>query len=71
MRAPFAGVITLRNVDTGALVNEGQHHAVPDRPDRPAAHFSNVPQVNAAAVKVGQAATLLVPDLPGRKFPAR
>ena len=23
MRAPFAGVITVRNVDAGALVNEG------------------------------------------------
>ncbi len=31
VRAPFAGVITLRNVDTGALVAEGQHAALPDR----------------------------------------
>jgi RND family efflux transporter MFP subunit len=71
VRAPFAGVITLRNVDTGVLVNEGNTMLFRIAQTDRLRTFLNVPQVNAAAVKVGQAATLLIPDLPGRKFPAR
>lgn len=68
VRAPFAGVITLRNVDTGALVNEGGtllfRIAQTDR----LRIYLNVPQSYAAAVHAGQPATLRIPDLPGRKF---
>jgi RND family efflux transporter MFP subunit len=32
--------------------------------------YLNVPQSDAAAVRVGQQAFLQIPDLPGRKFPA-
>ena len=68
VRAPFAGVITVRNVDMGALVNEGNtllfRIAQTDR----LRTYINVPQAEASAVKVGQTATLAVPDLPGRKF---
>lgn len=69
VRAPFAGVITLRNVDAGALVNEGNtllfRIAQTDR----LRTYLNVPQADAEAVRAGQKATLTSPDLPGRKFP--
>jgi RND family efflux transporter MFP subunit len=68
VRAPFAGVITLRNVDTGALVNEGStllfRIAQMDR----LRTYLNVPQGYADSIHAGQPATLTVPDLPGRKF---
>jgi len=68
VRAPFAGVITLRNVDTGALVTEGNtlmfRIAQTDR----LRIYVNVPQVDAVGVKVGQAADVSIPDLPSRKF---
>src|ERR1700678_2065410 len=69
VRAPFAGVITLRNVDTGVLVTEGRtllyRIAQTDR----LRTYLNLPQIDAASVHVGQKAALIVPDLAGRKFP--
>jgi RND family efflux transporter MFP subunit len=69
VRAPFAGVITVRNVDTGVLVNEGNtllyRIAQTDR----LRTYLNVPQADAGSVRVGQKAVLVVPDLPGRGFP--
>jgi RND family efflux transporter MFP subunit len=68
VRAPFAGVITLRNVDTGVLVTEGStllfRIAQTDR----LRTYVNVPQADAESVRVGQTATLTIPDLPGRTF---
>ncbi len=68
VRAPFAGVITLRNIDTGALVNEGNtllfRIAQTDR----LRTYLNVPQADAESVRVGQRATLIIPDLHGRTF---
>jgi RND family efflux transporter MFP subunit len=68
VRAPFAGAITVRNVDTGALVTEGStllfRVAQTDR----LRIYLNVPQSFAASIRAGQPATLTVPDLPGRKF---
>jgi RND family efflux transporter MFP subunit len=68
VRAPFAGVITLRNVDTGVLVTEGStllyRIAQTDR----LRTYLNLPQSEAGSVHVGQKATLIVPDLSGRKF---
>src|ERR1017187_7799773 len=69
VRAPFAGVITLRNVDEGVLVNEGNtllyRIAQTDR----LRTYLNVPQADAGSVRVGQQAVLVIPDLPGRGFP--
>jgi RND family efflux transporter MFP subunit len=68
VRAPFAGVITLRNVDTGALVNEGNtllfRIAQTDR----LRTYLNVPQAYAGSIHAGLPATLTIPDIPGRKF---
>src|ERR1019366_3371739 len=69
VRAPFAGVITLRNVDAGVLVNEGNtllyRIAQTDR----LRTYLNVPQADAGSVRVGQQAVLVIPDLPGHGFP--
>jgi RND family efflux transporter MFP subunit len=68
VRAPFAGVITQRNIDTGALVNEGSTLMFRiAQIDRVRAYIS-VPQADATAVKVGQTASLRIPDLPSEKF---
>ncbi len=68
VRAPFAGVITLRNVDTGALVTEGTtlmfRIAQTDRMRT----YVNVPQADATSVRVGQVAQLKIPDLPQKTF---
>ncbi|HEV2445553.1 MAG TPA: efflux RND transporter periplasmic adaptor subunit [Candidatus Sulfopaludibacter sp.] len=68
VRAPFAGVITVRNIDTGALVNEGAtllfRIAQTDR----LRVYLNVPQGDAPQVRVGQQATLTLSDLHGRLF---
>jgi RND family efflux transporter MFP subunit len=67
VRAPFAGVITQRNIDSGALVNEGStllfRIAQTDR----LRTYLNVPQADADSVRTGQKATLTISDLNGRK----
>ena len=69
VRAPFEGVVTVRNIDTGVLVTEGAtllyRIAQTDR----LRTYLNVPQTDAGAIRVGQQATLTIPNLPGRQFP--
>lgn len=68
VRAPFTGVITVRNVDVGTLINEGNtllyRIAQTDRMRT----YINVPQSEAESVRVGQKATLEFSELPNRKF---
>jgi len=68
VRAPFAGIITQRNVDTGALVTEGAtllyRIAQTDR----LRIYVNVPQADSTGVHVGQAAKLTIVDLPSHEF---
>jgi RND family efflux transporter MFP subunit len=68
VRAPFEGVITLRNVDTGTLVNEG--NTLLFRVAQPGSLrvYVNLPQSESDNVRVGQRATLSVAERPGRKF---
>jgi RND family efflux transporter MFP subunit len=68
VKAPFDGVITLRNVDIGALVNAGNTLLFRIAQIGTLRTYVNVPQSNASAVKVGQAATVSVSNLPGRRF---
>lgn len=68
VRAPFAGVITLRNIDVGALVNTGSTLLFRIAQTNPLRTYVNVPQVSAPEVRVGQTATLSTADLPDRKF---
>jgi RND family efflux transporter MFP subunit len=69
VRAPFAGVITLRNVDTGALITEGSTLLFRVAQAGRLRTYVNVPQSESASVRLGQPATLTVADLPGLKFP--
>jgi RND family efflux transporter MFP subunit len=69
VRAPFAGVITLRNVDVGALITEGSTLLFRVAQAGKLRTYVNVPQSDAASVRLGQQATLTVADLPGVKFP--
>jgi RND family efflux transporter MFP subunit len=68
VRAPFGGVITLRNVDVGALVGAGSTLLYRIAQVGTLRTYVNVPQASVNAVHVGQAATLTVSHLPGRAF---
>jgi RND family efflux transporter MFP subunit len=68
VRAPFDGVITVRNVDTGALVNEGNTMLFRVAQTGTLRTYLNLPQSDAESVRAGQHATLTIPELPGRKF---
>lgn len=70
--APFAGVITARNVDTGTLISAGSGANTRQlydlaRIDR-LRIFVNVPQTYAPSVRSGQAADVMVQELPGVTF---
>lgn len=75
VRAPFAGVVTARNLDIGDLVGPGSGgsqqpmFAIADT--RRIRIYVSVPQADSAAVHPGMSATLAVPAFPGRRFPAR
>jgi multidrug efflux system membrane fusion protein len=71
--APFAGVVTARNTDVGALIAAGN----PSDPGlfsvadvRKLRIYVKTPQSYAAEVKPGQTATLTVPEYPGQTFTA-
>lgn len=68
VKAPFAGVITLRNVDVGALVNTGNTMLFRIAQTNLLRTYLNVPQSNASDVRVGQTAELSTSELPDRKF---
>jgi len=68
VKAPFKGVITLRNVDVGALVNSGSTLLFRIAQTGTLRTYVNVPQANSSSIHVGQPAYLTVSNLPGRKF---
>jgi RND family efflux transporter MFP subunit len=68
VKAPFDGVITLRNVDTGALVNGGNTLLFRIAQTGTLRTFINVPQVDTGSIRPGQTAHLSVSNLPGRQF---
>jgi RND family efflux transporter MFP subunit len=71
--APFAGVVTARNTDVGALINTGN-------PNDPGLFtvsdvhrlriYVSVPQDETAQIHPGEAVTLQVPEYPARTFHA-
>jgi RND family efflux transporter MFP subunit len=69
VKAPFDGVVTLRNVDVGALVNAGNTLLFRVAQTGTLRTYVNVPQTNASSIRVGQPALLSVSSLPGRHFP--
>jgi len=68
VRAPFAGVITVRNIDVGALVNSGSTMLFRIAQTNLLRTYLNVPQANASDIRAGLTATLATPDFPDRKF---
>jgi RND family efflux transporter MFP subunit len=68
VQAPFDGVITLRNVDVGALVNSGSTLLYRIAQINTLRTYVNVPQAYADSIKSGQPAVLTVSNLPGREF---
>ncbi|MGC9195451.1 MAG: efflux RND transporter periplasmic adaptor subunit [Syntrophobacteraceae bacterium] len=70
--APFSGVITRRNVDTGWLINAGNGGALQQlfslaRTD-PLRVYVNVPETCAPSVHNGLSAALELAEFPGRRF---
>jgi len=72
IRTPFAGVVTARSADIGDLVGPtGQQPLFSVADVRRIRIYVSVPQVYSAAIRPGLAATLTVPDYPGRTFHAQ
>jgi RND family efflux transporter MFP subunit len=73
LTAPFAGVVTSRAVDIGALVLVGTPGATPlfTIADQSRLRiYVRVPQTDEAALKPGVTATFTVPEFPNRSFTA-
>ena len=68
VQAPFDGVITLRNVDVGALVNSGSTLLFRIAQTATLRTYVNVPQAYAGSIHPGEPAILSVSNLPGRQF---
>ena len=68
VRAPFDGVVTLRNVDAGALVTAGSTLLFRIAQVSTLRTYLNVPQNYAGSVRPGQPALITVSNLPGRQF---
>lgn len=69
--APFAGVITKRNVDTGALITAGntaQQQLFYLAQTSPLRVFVSLPEAYSIGVKTGLGAWLELQNYPGRKF---
>ena len=71
VRAPFDGVVTVRNVDLGTLVNADSSTGTPmftvDEDDVLRV-FVQVPQNSSLGVRDGLQAKITVPQMPGRTF---
>jgi RND family efflux transporter MFP subunit len=72
LEAPFAGIITMRGIDRGALIAAGSGSGASPlfriaRIDN-LRIFVNVPQTYVRSIVPGRPATVLVPEFPSRKF---
>jgi RND family efflux transporter MFP subunit len=67
--APFDGVVTARNIDTGQLVDEG---AARELFHMQALHtlrvYTNIPQLYTPAAKMGSKFGITFPEFPGKSF---
>lgn len=71
VRAPFSGVITVRNVDVGALINAGNTLLFRIAQTNILRTYVSVPQGNSTDIRVGQPAELTIADLNGRRVPGK
>jgi membrane fusion protein, multidrug efflux system len=70
VRAPFAGVLGIRQVDLGQYVTTGAPLVTLTDLDTLYANFT-LPEQNRAALSVGQNIEVTVDAYPGRRFPAK
>jgi RND family efflux transporter MFP subunit len=71
IRAPFAGIITARNTDVGALIRGGasEGHELFRLAQIGTVRITvNVPQMNIPAIRLGEPATVAVQERPGSRF---
>lgn len=68
VKAPFDGVITLRNVDAGALVTPGSTLLFRIAQTQKLRTYVSVPQSWVSSVRSGQTAAIRTSALPGREF---
>ncbi len=68
--APFAGVLTRRNVDPGALINAGAagREMFDLAQVDPLRMYATVPQAYSPYIKVGDQAYITLQEFPGEKF---
>ena len=70
--APFSGMITVRNIDSGDLiVAAGSRELFHLAQIKKLRVIVQVPQEMARSVAIGQSAEMTLPGLPGRKFTAK
>ncbi len=68
--APFSGTVTARDIDLGDLITSGKElFRLADM--RTLRVYVRVPQSALLGVVVGSQADIVIPEMPGRKFPAR
>jgi len=74
VRAPFAGIVTARDVDVGSLVTAGSSSSVRElyhvAQANPLRVQVNVPQGNVHAIPVGLPCKLEIQEMPGKSFSA-
>jgi RND family efflux transporter MFP subunit len=68
VKAPFDGVITMRNVDAGALVTAGSTLLFRIAQTQKLRTYVSVPQSWVSSVRSGQTAKIRTSALPGREF---
>jgi RND family efflux transporter MFP subunit len=68
VRAPFAGIVTVRNVDIGSLISNGVTLLFRVAHIEILRIFINVPQSDAPGIRAGVAAEVLVREFPGHPF---
>jgi RND family efflux transporter MFP subunit len=71
VKAPFSGVITMRNVDTGALIAAGQTLLFRVAQTGTLRTYANIPQAYADSIQAGMEAKLTFANLPGKVFQGR
>jgi len=70
--APFSGIITVRNIDSGDLITAaGSRELFHLAQTKKLRVFVQVPQEMARSIAIGQSAEMTLPGLPGRKFTAK
>jgi RND family efflux transporter MFP subunit len=67
--APFDGVVTARNIDTGQLVDEGAARELFHMQALQTLRvYTNIPQLYTPAAKVGSKFAITFPEFPGKTF---